>query len=76
MKTVKGLLGILALSFVMAAPAYAAYEGGAIVPSTPQKTLGDFQKEYSGTKPVVAFLKYYDYLKNAPQTTLDVRHMR
>jgi hypothetical protein len=75
MKTIKGFLGILTLSLVVVGPAYAAYEG-TVSPLVPQKTLVDFQKEYSGTKPVVASLKYYDYLKNAPNTTLDVSHIR
>ncbi len=76
MKSLIGLLGVLVVSFVVVWPAYAASEGMTTDLPPSVKTLGDFQKEYSGTKPVVAYLKYYDYLKNAPKPTLGLERMR
>lgn len=61
---------------IILTPAYGASEAIGSGAGSPIKTLRDFQKEYSGTKPVVAHLKYYDYLKNTPKATLDVGHMR
>ncbi len=75
MKNTKVFLGVLVLSFMVGGIAYSAYEGTANV-SVPQKTLSDFQKEYSGTKPIAAIMKYYEYLSQMPKTTLMVNHIR
>ncbi len=44
----------------------------------PMRTLADFQKEYSGTKPIVAWNKYHEYLalQKAPKPTLEPSRMR
>ncbi len=62
-------LGILAVS---------AYALDSAVEQTPTKTFADFQKEYYGTKPVVAWMKYHDYLalQKMPKPTLEPSRMR
>lgn len=71
----KVLAVALPLLFV-AVQAYAAMEATGV--QVPAKTLGDFQKEYSGTKPIVAWNKYQEYkrLQNAPRPTLEASRMR
>ncbi len=75
MKTTLKVLGfslaVVALSF----PVYAGLEVG-MAPAA--KTLIDFQRDFTGTKPVIAWHKYQDYLqmKNVPQPTLGVSRMR
>lgn len=60
----------------LAAPAYALVETSAV--GVPAKTLGDFERNYSDTKPIVAWNKYQEYkrLQNAPRPTLSVSRMR
>lgn len=74
--SLEGISGALVGLLIVMTPAYGASE--TIEPGTvaPMKTLSDFQKEYSGTKSVVAVLKYYDYLKHAPKTTLNTENIR
>lgn len=65
---------IFALLF-SSAPILLAAERAAQIPV---KTLADFQKEYSGTKPIVAWNKYHEYLalQKAPKATLESSRMR
>lgn len=62
-------LGIFAVS---------AYAFDSAVEQAPAKTLADFQREYSGTKPVVAWMKYHDYLslQKMPRPTLEPSRIR
>ena len=66
---------MIALVFVTV-QAYAVMESAEL--QAPGKSLGDFQKAYSGTKPVVAWHKYQEYLmlEKAPRTTLAPSRMR
>lgn len=74
MKTLK-VLGVLAVLAALAIPAYAAVESASEIPG---KTLADFQREYSGTKPVIAWLKFQEYqmLQRTPRTSLETSRMR
>ena len=73
---VKKILGIVVTIMFLAAPAYAVVETGAV--GAPAKTLADFERSYSDTKPIVAWNKYQEYrrLQNAPRPTLSVSRMR
>lgn len=75
MKTASKFLGVMLALLLVAGPALAASEVGM---GAPAKTLKDFEREYSGTKSIVAWNKFNEYqaLKNAPQPTLAVSHMR
>lgn len=63
---------------LVAVQAYATIETSGVGVEVPGKTLADFQKEYSGTKPIVAWHKYQEYrrLQNAPRPTLEASRMR
>lgn len=75
MKTTMKILGLILMVAAMAIPAYAAGEAG-VAPMG--KTLAEFQNDFAGTKPVVAWHKYQDAvrLKDAPAPTLSVSRMR
>ncbi len=75
MKTTLKVLGLIMMVAAMAIPVYAAGEAG-VAPMG--KTLVDFQNDFSGTKPVIGWHKYQDYLrlKDAPAPTLAVSRMR
>ena len=69
MKSIAGL----AVMAMAVAPVYAALE---TVESA--KSLADFQKQYAGTKPVVAFDKYREFntLQKFPRPTLESSRIR
>ncbi len=73
MKTLISMAVVAAMALT-AVPAYALEAVG--VPAV--KTLTDFQREYSGTKPMVAFEKYreFKYLQKFPRPTLDTSRIR
>ena len=75
MKTTWKILGLVLMVAAIAIPAYAAGEAG-VAPMG--KTLAEFQNDFAGTKPVVAWHKYQDALrlKDAPTPTLSVSRMR
>lgn len=76
MGNISKMVGFLLILLLVRVPAYAVVEtAGAIAPA---KTLADFQREYSSTKPVVAWHKYQEYkrLQLAPRPTLEVSRMR
>lgn len=78
MKNAYKLLGLMLVFALTAIPAYGAMEtaGGAV---TPTMTFEDFQRDYSGTKPIVATLKFHEYqwlLQYAPRPTLLISRMR
>lgn len=76
MKNLNKLLGLVLLIGLIAMPVYAIEEATTMAST---KTLADFQKEYSGTKPIVAWNKYHEYLaelKKAPRPTLEKSRMR
>ena len=68
--------GFLIALGIFAVSAYAFDSALEQAPTT--KTLADFQKEYSGTKSVVAWMKYHDYLalQKMPRPTLESSSMR
>lgn len=74
MKTMKVIV-VAVMAVSLSIPAYAMFES---VEAVGGKTLADFQKEFSGTKPVVAWNKYmeYKFLEKAPRPTLGLSHMR
>lgn len=73
MKTLISMAVVAAVAMT-ALPAYALEAVG--VPAI--KSLSDFQREYSGTKPMVAFEKYreFKYLQKFPRPTLDTARIR
>ncbi|HXV28182.1 MAG TPA: hypothetical protein VD913_04375 [bacterium] len=74
--TLKLILGIVTIVMFAAVSAYAAMEAGVV--EVPGKTLGDFERQYSHTKPMIAWSKFQEYrrLENAPRPTLSVSRMR
>ena len=76
MKNQGRFFGSLLVLGLFAAPAYAASEVAA--PEVSIKSLVDFKAEYSGTKPIVAINKYWEYraLQMAPKPTLAEPRMR
>lgn len=74
MKNQIKLITLIAVLGFLAIPAYA----DEMAAGMPGKTLADFQKEYSGTKPIVAWNKYHEYLalQKAPRPTLEPSRMR
>lgn len=78
MKTYKSILIaslILGILGMMSIPPVFAVETS--VSSSPQ-TLADFQRAYTGTKPAIAYAKYWEarFLAKYPQPTLAVSRMR
>lgn len=69
-----GMIGVLA--GLIAIPAFAFVEGAGV--SAEGKTLADFQREYAGTKPMIAWHKYQDYklFGEVPQPTLGEKAIR
>ena len=79
MKNSYKVLGLMLVLALIAIPAYAAMETSGSEVVAPVKTLADFQKEWSGSKPITPILKYYDWktmLELAPKPTLAVSRMR
>ena len=76
MKNFNRILGGTLVTLLVVIPAYAAMETAGI--ETPAKTLADFQIQYSGTKPMIAWNKYQEYktIQNVPRPTLEVSRMR
>ncbi len=74
MKTQIKLMTLIAVLGWLAIPAYA----DEMAAGMPGKTLSDFQKEYSGTKPIVAWNKYQEYLQlqKTPRPTLEPSRAR
>lgn len=72
---IKGI-GMLLVGLFVAMPAYGMIETSGI--AVPARTLADFQRQYSDTKPVVAWHKYqeYQFLQNAPRPTLEPSRIR
>ncbi|MBI4549410.1 MAG: hypothetical protein HY714_00590 [Candidatus Omnitrophica bacterium] len=75
MKTHTKIAVLLILALIAAVPAFAAAESSIAVEG---KTLADFQREYAGTKPVVAWHKFQEYqlVGSAPRPTLSVNRIR
>ena len=74
MKTYQRILG-MALTFgLVVVPAYAAVESASGAP----QTMAEFQKMYSGTKPVIAAEKFQasQYVKELPRPTLTISRIR
>jgi hypothetical protein len=76
MKTDTKIAALLILALILAMPAFAATEG--VTAGIGEKTLADFQKEYAGTKPIVAWHKFQEYqlVGSAPRPTLSVAQIR
>ncbi len=76
MKNVIKGIGVLLVGLFVAMPAYGIVETPEM--GVPAKTLADFQRQYSDTKPVVAWHKYqeYQFLQNVPRPTLEPSRMR
>ncbi len=74
MKTQIKLMTLITVLGLFAIPAYA----DEMAAGMPGKTLADFQKEYSGTKPIVAWNRYHEYLQlqKAPRPTLESSRAR
>jgi hypothetical protein len=71
----KALYTMMTVLVMMSAmPLYAAVEGMSVAP----QTLGEFQRIYSGTKPVVAASEYQasKYVTRLPQPTLTISRIR
>jgi hypothetical protein len=72
MKPLKTILITGLIAGMVAAPAF-AFE----ISTGTGQTFGDFQRLYSGTKPIVAFDKYASVnLNEKGQTTLEIPRMR
>lgn len=76
MKPEMKVLALMTVMVLAALPAYAITEGTEA--AVPGKTLVDFQKEFAGTKPVVGWNKYQDFMTwgRVPQPSLGVQQMR
>ena len=76
MKTTMKVLGLAVVMGLAAAGAYAAGEEGMV--QVPVKNLPDFQAQYTGTKPVIAINRYFEYkaLQLAPRPTLATARIR
>lgn len=73
MKTFKFIL-VLGFMAAAAAPAFAMETSAA----APAQTLSEFQRANTGTKPIVAFVKYNEskFLSQFPEVTLNVSNLR
>jgi hypothetical protein len=73
MKTLKGIFIAALMVGIVSAPVFALETATGSAP----QTLADFQKIYSGTKPMVAYAKYGEsqFLKKYPQPALNVSRM-